>query len=118
MADRFVRSTRLKAGTAQKMVLNMISTAALIRLGYVTGNRMTNLLARNKKLRARSLRILAAEAGLDERAAAEAFERAGEDLRVALVMSKTNRPREDAHAALEESGWVLERAVESLSTNR
>ena len=111
-------STRLKAGTAQKMVLNMISTAALVRLGYVTGNRMTNLLARNTKLRARSLRILAAEAGLDERAAVEAFERAGEDLRVALVMSKTNRSREDARAALEESGWVVERAVESLSTNR
>jgi N-acetylmuramic acid 6-phosphate etherase len=111
-------STRLKAGTAQKMVLNMISTASLVRLGYVTGNRMTNLLARNTKLRARSLRILAAEAGLDERAAVEAFERAGEDLRVALVMSKTNRSREDARAALEESGWVVERAVESLSTNR
>jgi N-acetylmuramic acid 6-phosphate etherase len=111
-------STRLKAGTAQKMVLNMISTAALVRLGYVTGNRMTNLLARNTKLRARSLRILAAEAGLDERAAVEAFERAGEDLRVALVMSKTNRSRESARAALEESGWVVERAVESLSTNR
>src|ERR1051326_1302682 len=111
-------STRLKAGTAQKMVLNMISTAALVRLGYVTGNRMTNLLARNTKLRARSLRILAAEAGLDERAAVEAFERAGEDLRVALVMAKTNSSREGARAALEESGWVVERAVESLSTNR
>jgi N-acetylmuramic acid 6-phosphate etherase len=111
-------STRLKAGTAQKMVLNMISTATMIRLGYVTGNRMTNLLARNTKLRARSLRILAAEAGLDERAALEAFERAGEDLRVALVMSKTNSSREGARAALEESGWVVERAVESLSTNR
>lgn len=111
-------STRLKAGTAQKMVLNMISTAAMIRLGYVTGNRMTNLTARNTKLRARSLRILAAEAGLDERAAGEAFERAGGDLRVALVMSKTNRTLEEARAALEESGWVVERAVESLSTNR
>jgi N-acetylmuramic acid 6-phosphate etherase len=111
-------STRLKAGTAQKMVLNMISTAAMIRLGYVTGNRMTNLTARNTKLRARSLRILAAEAGLDERAAGEAFERACGDLRVALVMSKTNRTLEEARAALEESGWVVERAVESLSTNR
>src|SRR5215212_10096166 len=56
-------STRLKAGTAQKMVLNMISTAALARLGYVAGNRMTNLLPRNEKLRARSARIFAAETG-------------------------------------------------------
>ncbi|HST53434.1 MAG TPA: N-acetylmuramic acid 6-phosphate etherase [Pyrinomonadaceae bacterium] len=111
-------STRLKAGTAQKMILNMISTATLVRLGYVKGNRMTNLQPRNAKLRARTLRILAAEAGLDERAAAEAFERAGDDLRVALVMSETNRSREEARAALEESGWVVERAVESLSTSR
>src|SRR5919205_371704 len=95
-------STRLKAGTAQKMVLNMISTAALTRLGYVTGNRMTNMRARNTKLRARSLRILAAEAGLEETAAAEALERAGGDLRVALVTSKTGRGIEDAPRALED----------------
>src|ERR1044071_8108718 len=59
-------STRMKAGTAQKLVLNMISTATMVRLGYVTGNRMTNVQPRNEKLRARSLRILAAETGLDE----------------------------------------------------
>ena len=108
-------STRLKAGTAQKLVLNMLSTAAMIRLGYVTGNRMTNLQPRNVKLRARSLRILAAEAGLDEQAAREALERAGGDLRVALVMSKTNRTPEEARAALEASAWVVARAVEVLS---
>jgi N-acetylmuramic acid 6-phosphate etherase len=108
-------STRLKAGTAQKMVLNMISTAALTRLGYVTGNRMTNMRARNSKLRARSLRILAAESGLEETAAAEALERAGGDLRVALVMSKTGRTNEEARAALERAGWVVTRAVEELS---
>ncbi|HKG11992.1 MAG TPA: N-acetylmuramic acid 6-phosphate etherase [Pyrinomonadaceae bacterium] len=108
-------STRLKAGTAQKMVLNMISTAALTRLGYVTGNRMTNMRARNSKLHARSLRILAAEVGMDERAAAEALERAGGDLRVALVMSKAGRGSEDARRALEAAGWVVARAVEELS---
>ncbi|HYE65812.1 MAG TPA: N-acetylmuramic acid 6-phosphate etherase, partial [Pyrinomonadaceae bacterium] len=58
-------STRLKAGTAQKMVLNMLSTATMIRLGYVSGNRMSNLRARNSKLHARAVRILGAEAGLD-----------------------------------------------------
>src|ERR1700704_6283175 len=62
-------STRMKAGTAQKLVLNMLSTAAMIRLGYVTGNRMTNMQTRNVKLRARAERILAAEAGLDEECA-------------------------------------------------
>ena len=70
-------STRMKAGTAQKLVLNMLSTASLIRLGYVTGNRMTNMRARNSKLHARSLRILMAETGLDEPAAAVALEAAG-----------------------------------------
>src|SRR5947207_2085632 len=108
-------STRLKAGTAQKLVLNMISTATMIRLGYVTGNRMTNLQPRNVKLRARSLRILRAEAGLGEREAREALESAGGDLRVALVMSKTGRSREEARAALEAAGWVVARAVEELS---
>lgn len=108
-------STRLKAGTAQKMVLNMISTAALARLGYVTGNRMTNMRARNSKLHARSLRILAAEAGLGETAAAEALDGAGGDLRVAIVMSKTGRGIEDARRALEAAGWVVARAVEELS---
>jgi N-acetylmuramic acid 6-phosphate etherase len=59
----------MKAGTAQKLVLNMISTATMIRLVYVTGNRMTNVQTRNVKLQARALRILMAEAGLDEEAA-------------------------------------------------
>ena len=107
-------STRLKAGTAQKMVLNMISTAVMIRLGYVTGNRMTNLQPRNVKLRARSLRILRAETGLDERGAREALEGAGGDLRVALVMSKTGRARAEAERALDSAGWVVARAVEEL----
>src|SRR3954471_6387315 len=57
-------STRLKAGTAQKLILNMLSTATLVRLGYVTGNRMTNVQTRNVKLHARAIRILQAEAGL------------------------------------------------------
>ena len=108
-------STRLKAGTAQKMVLNMISTAAMVRLGYVTGNRMTNLRPSNVKLRARSERILAAEAGLDVRAAREALDAAGGDLRVALVMAKTGRGKEEARGALESNGWVVARAVEELS---
>src|SRR4030095_13914748 len=49
-------STRMKAGTAQKMVLNILSTATMVKLGYVTGNRMTNVQTRNSKLRARAIR--------------------------------------------------------------
>jgi len=67
-------SSRLKAGTAQKMVLNMISTATMVRLGYVSGNRMSNLQPRNVKLRERAVRIVMAEAGVDEETAVSALE--------------------------------------------
>ncbi len=111
-------STRLKAGTAQKMVLNMLSTATMIRLGYVTGNRMTNMLTRNTKLRARAVRILTAEAGLDEANAAAALENAGGDLRLALVMNKTACSRAEAESALANAGNVVQKAVESLLPTR
>ena len=81
-------SSRLKAGTAQKMVLNMISTATMVRLGYVRGNRMSNLQARNIKLRERAVRIVSAETGLDQ---------------------------EEAQAALEACNWSVEKAVQRLS---
>src|SRR5215218_7141008 len=77
-------SSRLKAGTAQKMVLNMISTATMVRLGHVSGNRMSNLQARNVKLRERAVRIIVAETGVDQQRAAKALEDAGSNLRVAL----------------------------------
>jgi N-acetylmuramic acid 6-phosphate etherase len=67
-------SSRLKAGTAQKMVLNMLSTATMVRLGYVRGNRMSNLQARNIKLRERAVRIVSTETGLDQDAARKALE--------------------------------------------
>jgi len=81
-------SSRLKAGTAQKMVLNMISTATMVRLGYVSGNRMSNLQARNSKLKERALRIIVAETGLDREVAANALEASGFDVGVALEMIK------------------------------
>jgi N-acetylmuramic acid 6-phosphate etherase len=107
-------STRLKAGTAQKMVLNMLSTATMVRLGYVTGNRMSNLQARNSKLRQRAVRILVAETGLDSQAASTLLDAAEADLRVALVMSKANSTKEEARFALSESHWIVEDAVELL----
>ncbi len=113
-AEVIAGSTRLKAGTAQKLVLNMLSTATMIRLGYVSGNRMTNLSARNEKLLARSLRIFQAETGLDERAAHSVFEAAGRDLRVALVMQRTGRTRAEAEAALAANQSVVGQAVAQL----
>lgn len=67
-------SSRLKAGSAQKMVLNMISTATMVRLGYVSGNRMSNLQPKNIKLRERAVRIVMAETGVDEETAASVLE--------------------------------------------
>ena len=107
-------SSRMKAGTAQKMVLNMLSTVAMIRLGYVTGNRMTNMRARNSKLQARSIRIVEAETGVDERAALAALERTAHDLPAAIVMLKTGRGPDEAKQALAAAHGIIADAVASL----
>ena len=109
-------STRLKAGTAQKMVLNMISTAAMVRLGYVTGNRMTNVQTRNVKLRARAVRILTAEAGIDEVSASEVLEAAEGELPVAIVMARSRCGQVRAKSALEAAGGVIARALEIVNS--
>jgi N-acetylmuramic acid 6-phosphate etherase len=106
-------STRMKAGTAQKLILNMISTTAMIRLGYVKSNRMTNMKAANDKLKERSLRILTAETGLSEDRAQDLLERAG-DLRAAIVMHQTGAEADDAIAALESMDGVVEKAVAAI----
>lgn len=110
-------STRLKAGTAQKMVLNMLSTAIMVRLGYVTGNRMTNVQTRNVKLRARATRILMSEAGIDEAPANEVLEAAEGDLPVAIIMAKSRCSHARARAALETANGVIARALEILDSN-
>ena len=107
-------STRLKAGTAQKLVLNMVSTATMVRLGYVSGNRMSNLQARNIKLRDRAERILQAELGLDQDAARKAIDDAEGDLRVALVMKKSGTTREQSTHALQKVNWQVDEAVNIL----
>jgi N-acetylmuramic acid 6-phosphate etherase len=94
------------------MVLNMISTATMIQLGYVTGNRMTNVQTRNMKLRARAWRILESEAGLDKEGAKKALAEAHDELPVALVMSKTGRSREEAASALQKSHGVIAEAID------
>ena len=109
-------STRLKSGTAQKLVLNMLSTMAMVRLGYVTGNRMTNLKTSNIKLRQRATGLVMAECDLDKTAAEAALEAANWDLRVAIVMVKTGAAREAAEVALQQSNFIIARAV-SLLTN-
>jgi len=107
-------SSRLKAGTAQKMVLNMISTATMVRLGYVSGNRMSNLQAKNSKLRDRALRILMQETALDSDTAASLFQESENNLSVALVMAKANASSDKAGEALSATKGKVEDAVKLL----
>jgi N-acetylmuramic acid 6-phosphate etherase len=113
-AEAITGSTRMKAGTAQKLILNMISTVAMIRLGYVKGNRMTNMRSSNEKLKDRSVRILMAEAGLDEDAARARLAEGTGDLRVAVVMIHANAGREEAERALIANNFVIEKAITFL----
>lgn len=115
-AEAVTGSTRMKSGTAQKLILNTISTTVMIKLGYVTGNRMTNVKSSNIKLKERSLRILMSETNLNETDAQNLLNEAGEDLRVAIVMSKANVSRETAEKALTENNFVIEKAIENLPT--
>ena len=96
-------STRMKAGTATKLVLNMISTGVMIRLGYVFGNLMVNVQPKNEKLVDRARRIVSQAAGISYESAAEAL-REGGSVRTAIVMAKRNMTREQAEAALAASG--------------
>jgi len=105
-------STRLKAGTAQKMVLNMLSTAAMVRMGRIYENRMAYLIATNEKLRNRSVRILAEAAGVSLSMAKHALRQAGHDLPLALVMLKTGLSAAGAQQLLGKSAGNVRRALE------
>jgi N-acetylmuramic acid 6-phosphate etherase len=94
-------STRMKAGTAQKMVLNMLSTAVMVRLGKVYGNRMVDLRATNRKLRQRAVRILQESAGVDLQAAVHALEQTGYEVKPALVMLLAGVELSEARQRLE-----------------
>jgi N-acetylmuramic acid 6-phosphate etherase len=93
-------STRLKAGTSQKLVLNMLSTAAMVRLGHVYDNLMIDVALTNEKLRQRGLRILAEASGADPSAAEHALRQSGHNLRAALVMLKNGLDAKAARARL------------------
>jgi N-acetylmuramic acid 6-phosphate etherase len=93
-------STRLKAGTSQKLVLNMLSTAAMVRLGHVYENLMIDMVLTNQKLRQRGLRILTEASGADASAAEHALRQSGHNLRVALTMLKNGVDAKGARARL------------------
>jgi N-acetylmuramic acid 6-phosphate etherase len=107
-------STRMKAGTAQKMICNMITTGAFTRLGYVYGNLMVNLHLKNRKLVDRGIRIVRQVAGISDEQAARALAQAGESVPVALVMLKGNLTKGDATRRLRAAGGSVRKAIAGL----
>ena len=108
-------STRLKSGTAQKLVLNMLSTMTMVRLGYVKGNRMANMQTKNIKLRERAIGIVMADCQVDEATAQAVLEAADWKLPVALVMQQAGVNFEIAKSALEENNQSVAHAIASLA---
>jgi N-acetylmuramic acid 6-phosphate etherase len=104
-------STRLKAGTSQKMVLNMLSTAVMARLGHVYENLMIDMMLTNEKLAERALRILAEAGGKSVSAAKHALRAAGHNMRVALVMLKQRMKAGEAKKKLRVASGDLRKAL-------
>lgn len=104
-------STRLKAGTAAKLVLNMISTGAMARAGYVYRGRMVGMTPVNEKLRQRAAGIVAAIAGVDARQAAAALSEAGYHIPTAILMAARTLSREEAEALLRQNDGRLRDAL-------
>ncbi|MGE5749023.1 MAG: N-acetylmuramic acid 6-phosphate etherase [Gemmatimonas sp.] len=104
-------STRMKAGTATKLVLNMITTGAMIRLGKTYGNLMVDLRATNNKLKDRSERIVIEVCGVSRDEARKLLDAADKSVKTAIVMQKLGLDREGALAALERAGGVIRRAI-------
>jgi N-acetylmuramic acid 6-phosphate etherase len=104
-------STRMKAGTAQKLVLNMLSTATFIRLGYVYGNLMVNVQPKNEKLLDRARRIVAQAAGVSPERAAELLVESGMTVRTAIVMGKAGVARHQAERLLAASRGRVRQAL-------
>jgi N-acetylmuramic acid 6-phosphate etherase len=110
-------STRLKAGTAQKMVLNMLSTAAMVRLGRVYENWMVHVALTNQKLRQRGARVLQEAAGVSPSTAEHALRQANHNLPAALVMLKTGASLPDARRSLAASGGDVRQALAAVGSH-
>jgi N-acetylmuramic acid 6-phosphate etherase len=111
----------MKAGTAQKLVLNMISTATMVRLGYVLSNRMINVQPTNQKLWKRAEGILLQFTGVSQAAAAKALKDSRRSLPVALLMVLKKTTRSEAAHLLQEGpsvAEVLRNAIKEVSRER
>ena len=107
-------STRLKAGTAQKLVLNMLTTAGMVRSGKVYGNLMVDLTATNEKLRRRAARIVAQVAGIDPAAAVPLLEQTGYRAKPAILMARAGCDAAEAERRLAAAGGMLRVALDAL----
>ena len=104
-------STRLKAGTAQKMILNMLSTGVMVHLGKTYGNLMVDVKPTNQKLRARAVRILQQVAGIDEKRAEELLSACGGEVKTAIVAERLDCTPQAARLALELAGGMVRQAL-------
>ena len=109
-------STRLKAGTATKMALNILSTGVMVQLGKVYGNRMVEVSVTNQKLRDRALRILGDLTDLNRDQAAELLEKSGQQVKLALLMHWSQQEAESAQALLQTHQGNLGRALAALES--
>jgi N-acetylmuramic acid 6-phosphate etherase len=105
-------STRMKAGTAQKLVLNMLSTATMVRLGKVYGNLMVDVRPTNEKLVDRARRIIAQIADVSYEEAARLFDVGGNEVKIAIVMSKRGVSADEARALLGTTGGRLRAVID------
>jgi N-acetylmuramic acid 6-phosphate etherase len=110
-AEPIAGSTRLKAGTAQKLVLNALSTATMVRLGRVYGNLMVDLVATNEKLRRRAQRLVETLANVEPERARDLLAESGGSVKVAVVMARRGLDAREATALLERAGGFLRSAL-------
>ena len=113
-AEIVAGSTRLRAGTATKMVLNMISTAVMTRLGHVYGNLMVNVQPTNRKLEDRARRIIQEATGVGYQEASELLDQAGRSVRTAIVMQKKKVSREEAEKLLAKAHGRIREALKPI----
>lgn len=106
-------STRMKAGTSQKLILNMLTTSVMIKLGKVYGNRMVDLKASNKKLVKRSLRMICEITGVTEKVAGEWLEKAGGSSKLAMMCILSGKDVESSKKILKENGGYLKKALKA-----
>src|SRR5699024_6191284 len=107
-------STRMKSGTAQKMVLNMLSTGAMIKIGKVYENLMVDVEASNEKLVERTKRIVIEATGVDKEEAEKYLKETDYDVKLAIIMIRTNLNKEEARKLLDTHNGHIRKALKSM----